>query len=109
MFKILGFEVMTNYQPICEAGQIISKMAGVFKIDDGADMCAKSNACTYFGLSTVAGLGGLPATYANTLWLCSGTPTFAFHLGWLAAGKATAMPPKEQLFKFADEFDGALV
>jgi len=81
---------------------------GVFQIDVGASKCAADPECTYLTLSTVAGLDGLQDNKANTLWLCRGTPRFVFHLGWLAAGKPSFMPPRE-LVDVNAVFDGPVL
>merc|ERR1712079_523014 len=94
LFDVPGFEVLANYQGVCEDAQILREMPGQYSVDEAAQACADMDVCSYFTLSTVVGLEGVPGKYANTAWLCQGSPTFSAHLGWLAGGKIGRMPPR---------------
>merc|ERR1719469_1041644 len=93
MFATPDFTVMSNHQAVCEQSNVVEEKNGVYSFDEATKRCRETTACTYFALSTIAGLDGMPQRYANTLWLCSGKPKFVHHLGWLSAGKLEAMPP----------------
>jgi len=84
------YEVLTNYQAVCEPGQVLGEVRGVFTMDEAARRCNADPRCHFFGLSTSSGLPRL----ANTLWLCGGDPVFASRYGWIGAGKMRWMPPR---------------
>jgi len=85
-----GYEVLTNYQMVCEPGQVLGEVRGVFTMDEAARRCDADPQCHFFGLST----SSTHAHLANTLWLCKGEPVFASRYGWLGAGKTRWMPPR---------------
>mmetsp|Transcript_13459 Transcript_13459/g.42962 ORF Transcript_13459/g.42962 Transcript_13459/m.42962 type:complete len:262 (-) Transcript_13459:266-1051(-) len=97
LFQVPGYQVLTNYQAVCDVAQTLAEKRNIYDIDTAAGLCSATPTCSYFTLSTVAGLDGVPIKYANTLWLCRGAPQFVFHLGWLAGGIAVASPPREHL------------
>ena len=73
---------------------IIEEIAGVFDVAVAAQKCSANPTCTYFAMSTVAGLEGMMPNQANTAWLCRGEPTFAYHAGWVSGGRPQLMPPR---------------
>jgi len=91
VFHTAGFSVRTNYQAVCETSQIIDELRGVYDVGTAAQKCADANRCTHFTLSTVVGVDG--DDWANTLWMCSGEPSFIYHEGWLSGAKS-ALPPR---------------
>lgn len=108
-FATPGFAVATNYQAVCETNDIVDELRGVFDMQAAAAKCSASEGCTHFTLSTVAGLDGmLPASQANTLWMCSGKPALVYHAGWLAAARASVLPPRLPV-DVAPIFDGPTI
>merc|ERR1712059_65463 len=105
MFAASGFAVATNYQAVCEASQIVGELHGAYDLEAAAEKCKGQRECTHFTLSTVAGLGGLTHSQANTLWMCSGEPTLVYHAGWLSAAKPGTLPPHLSV-DVAAAFDG---
>lgn len=87
MFEVPGFTTLTNQQAVCELPNIVAEIHGCFRIDEAARKCSATTGCTYFTMSSVAGLDGMMNKWANTLWLCTGPPEFAYHAGWLAAAR----------------------
>mmetsp|Transcript_34899 Transcript_34899/g.108566 ORF Transcript_34899/g.108566 Transcript_34899/m.108566 type:complete len:232 (-) Transcript_34899:83-778(-) len=107
LFRAPGYEAFVNYQGVCDGPHVIGEEHGVFSFEEAARRCDAQSACSYFTLSTVAGLDGIRAGNANTAWLCKGNPRFVFHLGWLGGGKTESLPPRPRADQF-DAFDGPL-
>lgn len=96
LFTAPAFETMVNYQAVCESAEVLQKQRGVYSFQQAAKICESERTCTRFTMSTVSGLKGASSRDLNTLWLCSGTPKFAYSAGWLSAVRAGMMQAQPQ-------------